>query len=207
MTQPRPSSRTPTVNAAGHPGCRGRVFPRPRPMKIPPQSYAIWTPTRPELRPSPGGKSVCLDRVRSTPCHARTTMQTTAGHAWDRTHAHQADEHIAVITCTQSRPDTRSGCEAGWSTNACTARHLEPSRPAASPQVHPHKRGSSNRCVLNEELPSRTAPPPPNELEFSNKNVGISNGSARCPIQPHLHRSPYLGALIASTRTACPQDC
>jgi hypothetical protein len=44
-----------------------------------------------------------------------------------------ADEYIAVITCARSRPETRSGFEAGWSAKACLARQtrIEPTNDLA----------------------------------------------------------------------------
>lgn len=79
--------------------------------------------------------SLSASTERSTPVSCALTQQDTAPPCMKRMRSHQADEYVAVITCVRSRPETRSGREAGGSTKPDMLATFEPSRPTASPQA------------------------------------------------------------------------
>jgi hypothetical protein len=70
-----------------------------------------WTPPNRSGRPPSNPVSCTDDRAG----HVCSRMGSKARSS--------TDEYIAVITCARSRPETRSGREAGWFTKACLARH------------------------------------------------------------------------------------
>jgi hypothetical protein len=97
--------------------------------------------------------SLSASTERSTPVSCALTQQDTALPCMKRMRSHQADEYVAVITCARSRPETRSGREAG----SPRSRTCSPPSNRADQRPRrrlPRGRGSVDRCVFSDDSSS-----------------------------------------------------